>query len=53
MGIISEKASNYLPYDLETRLHSARRVVESGRSIREALPCHGRVRTEYLGLRAA
>ena len=37
MGIISEKARNCLPYDLETRLHSVRRVVESDRGIRKAL----------------
>lgn len=37
MDIISEKARNYLPYDLETRLHLVRRAVESGWSIRNAL----------------
>ena len=35
MDIISEKARNYLPYNLETRLHSVRRVVESGWSAKK------------------
>jgi hypothetical protein len=47
MDIISEKARNYLPYDLETRLHSVRRVVESGWSIRKALSYYKVKRTSF------
>lgn len=38
---------NYLPYDLETRLHSVRRVVESGWSIRKALSYYKIKRTTF------
>ena len=37
MDVISERERNYLPYDLETRLHSVKRVLESGWSIKKAL----------------
>ncbi len=47
MDIISEKARNYLPYDLETRLRSVRRVVESGWSIRKALSYYKVKRTSF------
>lgn len=47
MDIISEKARNFLPYDLETRLHSVRRVVESGWSIRKALAYYKVKRTSF------
>lgn len=47
MDIISEKARNYLPYDLETRLHSVRRVLESGWSIRKALSYYKVKRTSF------
>ena len=47
MDIISEKARNCLPYDLETRLHSVRRVVESGWSIRKAIAYYKVKRTTF------
>lgn len=47
MDIISEKERNFLPYDLETRLHSVRRVVESGWSIRKALAYYKVKRTSF------
>ena len=47
MDIISEKARNYLPYDLETRLRSVRRVVESGWSIRKALSYYKKIKDQY------
>lgn len=47
MDIISEKARNCLPYDLETRLHSVRRGVESGWSIRKAIAYYKVKRTTF------
>lgn len=47
MDIISEKERNYLPHDLETRLHSVRRVVESGWSIKKALSYYKVKRTSF------
>ena len=47
MDIISEKARNYSPYDLETRLHSVKRVLESGWSIRKALAYYKVKRTSF------
>ena len=47
MGIISERARDFLPYDPETRLRSVRRAAESGWSIRKALACYKAKRTSF------
>ncbi len=47
MDIISERRRNYLPYDLETRLQSVKRVVESGWSIKKALGYYKVKRTSF------
>ena len=47
VGIISERARDFLPYDLETRLRSVRRAAESGWSIRKALACCKAKRTSF------
>ncbi len=47
MDIISEKRRNYIPHDVETRLHSVKRVVESGWSVRKALSYYRVSRTSF------
>ena len=47
MDIISERERNYLPYDLETRLHSVKRVIDSGWSIKKALAYYKVKRTSF------
>ena len=47
VGIISERARDFLPYDPETRLRSVRRAAESGWSIRKALACYKAKRTSF------